>query len=406
MKKTLALAALAAIAVTGSAEARDQVRIAGSSTVLPFATVVAEQFGKTYSKFPTPIVESGGSGAGLKLFCQGVGADTIDIANASRPIKSAEIDTCKKNGVAEIEEIRIGYDGIVFASHISAPKFAYTTKDLYLAMAAEIPQGGKMVANPNTSWKQVNPSFPDEPIQTFIPGEKHGTREVFEERVLGKGCEAAGAMKVMESAGVAKDAAAKACVKVRKDGRAVDIDGDYTETLARIESNKTAIGVFGLSFYDQNRDKIQVATVEGIEPTQETIATGKYPVSRPLFFYVKKAHLGVIPGMKEYVDFFLSDRMIGSEGVTVDKGLIPMPTAELKSVPRRLQGRQDHVIACGGDPAVLGPPGPLPPVDRRDKLIDFPREHFEAVEPARWSQAPPDGPQTSVGIKWRRIPCN
>lgn len=332
MKKTLALAALAAFAVVGSAEARDQVRIAGSSTVLPFATVVAEQFGKIFSKFPTPIVESGGSSAGLKLFCQGVGADTIDIANASRQIKGAEVETCKKNGVAEIQEIRIGYDGIVFASHVSAAKFAYTAKDLYLAIAAEIPQGGKMVANPNTSWKQVNSSFPDVAIQTFIPGEKHGTREVFELAVLEKGCEAAGAMKVMESAGMDKKDAGKACMKVRKDGRAVDIDGDYTETLARIESNKTAVGVFGLSFYDQNRDKIQVATVEGVEPTQETIAGGKYPVSRPLFFYVKKAHLGVIPGMKDYVDFFLGDRMIGADGMTVDKGLIPMPAAELKKV--------------------------------------------------------------------------
>ena len=330
--KSMLLAAAATIAFVGVAEARDQIKIAGSSTVLPFATVVAEQFGKTYNKYPTPVVESGGSSAGLKAFCQGVGENTIDIANASRPIKKAEIETCKKNGVAEIQEIRIGYDGIVFASHISAPKFAFTPTDLYLAIAAEIPVDGKMVANPNKSWKQVNPAFPDVAIQSFIPGEKHGTREVFEERVLAKGCEAAGGKKLYEAAGMKSKPAKKACMKVRKDGLAVDIDGDYTETLARIESNKTAIGVFGLSFYDQNRDKIQVATVSGIEPTVATIAEGKYPVSRPLFFYVKKAHLSVIPGMKDYVNFFLSDRMIGEEGMTVDKGLIPMPAPELKSV--------------------------------------------------------------------------
>ncbi|MGE0151867.1 MAG: substrate-binding domain-containing protein [Reyranellaceae bacterium] len=324
---TAALATLAALSFAGAAEARDQVKIAGSSTVLPFANVVAEQFGKANPKFKTPIVESGGSSAGLKTFCAGVGENTIDIANASRPIRPTEVDACKAAGVKDIIEVRIGYDGIVFASSVKAASFAFEPKHLYLALAKDVPQGGKLVPNPYTNWKQVDASFPDQEIRLFIPGEKHGTREVFEEKVMSIGCKEFAEVKALADA----KAQHAACVSVRKDGRSIDIDGDYTETLARIQSTPTGIGVFGLSFYEQNRDKVKVAPVAGVVPSLETIATGKYPVSRPLYFYVKKAHLGAIPGLKEYVDFFLSDRMVGPEGAAVDKGLIPMPASELKS---------------------------------------------------------------------------
>jgi phosphate transport system substrate-binding protein len=324
---TAALATLAALSFAGAAQARDQVKIAGSSTVLPFANVVAEQFGKSNPKFKTPIVESGGSSAGLKNFCSGVGENTIDIANSSRAIRPTEIDACKSAGVADILEVKIGYDGIVFASSVKAANFVLEPKHLYLALAREVPQGGKLVANPYTNWKQVDASLPDQEIRVFIPGEKHGTREVFEEKVLHVGCKEFPEIKAIADA----KAQTAACVSVRKDGRSVDIDGDYTETLARIQSTPTGIGVFGLSFYEQNRDKVKVAPVSGVVPSLDTIASGKYPVSRPLFFYVKKAHLGAIPGLKEYVDFFLSDRMVGQEGAVVDKGLIPMPAAELKA---------------------------------------------------------------------------
>lgn len=324
---TAALATLAALSFAGVAQARDQVKIAGSSTVLPFANVVAEQFGKANPKFKTPVVESGGSSAGLKTFCAGVGENTIDIANASRAIKSTEVEACKAAGVKDIIEVRIGYDGIVFANPVKGANFAFEPKHLYLALAREVPQGGKMVANPYTNWKQIDASFPDQEIRLFIPGEKHGTREVFEEKVMSVGCKAFDEVKAIADA----KAQHAACVSVRKDGRSVDIDGDYTETLARIQSTPTGIGVFGLSFYEQNRDKVKVAPVSGVVPSVEAIASGKYPVSRPLFFYVKKAHLGAIPGLKEYVEFFLSDRMIGPEGAAVDKGLIPMPAAELKA---------------------------------------------------------------------------
>ena len=334
--KALAAAIAAAgcmVSADAALAARDQVKIAGSSTVLPYANIVAEQFGKTFNKLKTPIVESGGSSAGLKQFCAGLGESGIDIANSSRPIRPAEREECAKNGVTDVVEVRFGYDGIVFASDAKGPSFAFEPKDWYLAMAAEVPGAdGKLAANTNKTWKQVNASFPEWTIAAYIPGEKHGTREVFEEKTLHAGCVKAGAHEAMVKGGMDKAAADKACIRVRKDGVAVDIDGDYTETLARLQSNKQGIGVFGLSFYENNTDKLKVATMGGIAPSVETVATGKYPVSRPLFFYVKKAHLGVIPGLKEYVEFFTSDRMIGAKGPLAAYGLVPLPDSERKAV--------------------------------------------------------------------------
>lgn len=326
--KFIALAAvsamMAAAVPAGAQTARDQIQIAGSSTVLPFSNVVAEQFGRNFRQFKSPIVASGGTGGGFREFCRGVGAQFIDVANASRPITPAELAVCRQNGVSDVQEVRFGYDGIVFASHISAPQIAFTTRHLYLGLAERVPQNGQLVANPYTRWNQIDPSLPNAEIAAFIPGEKHGTREVFEERVMAAGCRDFPEIQALP-AGQERN---NACIRVRKDGRSNDIDGDYTETLARIERNRTAIGVFGLSFYDQNRDKIRVANVNGITPSVETISAGQYPVSRPLFFYVKKQHVGVIPGLKEFVEFFLSERMIGPDGMVTDKGLIPGPDAE------------------------------------------------------------------------------
>lgn len=318
-------AACLAVALSGQAQARDTIQIAGSSTVLPFATVAAEQFGQAYRQFKTPIVESGGTTGGFTQFCSGVGENTIDIANASRPIRPAEIEACRTNGVTDIVQVRIGYDGIVFASRAGGPRFALTPRQLYLALAEKVPVNGQLVANPYTNWRQIDPSLPDQEIQLFIPAENHGTREVFEEKILLDGCKDFPEIKAIPAE---NNQRRNACRAVRKDGRSVDVAGDYTETLARIGSAPHAVGVFGLSFYDQNRDKVQVATIDGITPSIETIASGQYPVSRPLFFYVKKAHLGVIPGLQEYVLFFLSDRITGPEGMAVDKGLIPMPDEE------------------------------------------------------------------------------
>ncbi|QRM54091.1 substrate-binding domain-containing protein [Sinorhizobium sp. BG8] len=331
LKFTIA-ALVASAAFAGAAVARDQVQIAGSSTVLPYTKIVAETFGETYGDFKTPVVESGGSGAGLKEFCKGVGEDTIDIANSSRHIKDSELEACKAAGVTDVQEVKIGYDGIVFATDAGNPDLVLVPADLYKGLAAEVVVDGKLVANPYKKWSEVNPALPDFDIAAYIPGEKHGTREVFEEKVLAAGCKDVGALDVIKAAISDEKEAAKKCVAVRKDGLAVDIDGDYSETLARIAANKTGIGVFGLSFYENNADKLKVATVNGIVPSVETIASGEYPVSRPLYFYVKKAHLGVIPGLKEYVEFFVSDQMIGPDGPLAEYGLVPAPDAEREEI--------------------------------------------------------------------------
>ena len=322
----LAASALAIAAVSASAAAaRDNVQVAGSSTVLPYASIVAEAFGENFD-FPTPVVESGGSSAGLKRFCEGVGENTIDIANASRAIRAGEVETCAANGVTDIIEVRIGYDGIVFASQQTGPEFtAFEPSDLYNALAEQVMVDGELVANPHNNWADFNGDLPDVEIAAFIPGTKHGTREVFEEKVLLQGCEDTGAMEAMVEGGMSEDDAEDACMAVRTDGKSVDIDGDYTETLARIDSNANGIGVFGLAFYENNTDKLKVATMSGIAPSTETIASGDYPVSRPLYFYIKKAHVGVIPGLQEYAEFFVSDEIAGPDGPLSQYGLVSDP---------------------------------------------------------------------------------
>ncbi len=325
MTQTLLTSVMAIAALSGSAAlARDTVQMAGSSTVLPYATIAAEAFGEN-TDFPTPVVESGGSSAGLKKFCEGVGENTIDIANASRPIKDTEIAVCKANGVTDIKEVRIGYDGIVFASGIAGPAFAFTPEEWYRALAAELVVDDKLVANPNATWDQINPDLPKQPILAFVPGTKHGTREVFEVKVIEQGCKDAGAEEALMALKGDAAAATKACTQLRTDGKSVDIDGDYTETLSRIASNKDGIGVFGLSFYENNTAKLQVATMNGVLPSTETIASGEYPVSRPLFFYVKEQHIGVIPGLQDYVAFFVSDEVAGPDGPLAAYGLVSDP---------------------------------------------------------------------------------
>jgi phosphate transport system substrate-binding protein len=305
----LTLAVLTTIALAMPAFARDNVHVAGSSTVLPYATIVAEAFGENF-EFDTPVVEGGGSGAGRKKLCEGVGETTIDIANSSSKMKDAEYVDCAANGVTDVKEVRFGYDGIVFASDINGPAFSLTAKDLYLALSA---------SSTATNWSDVNPDLPDQKILALIPGTKHGTREVFDVKVLEEGCKQVLGVEKLD------DDQKKACIEVRTDGKAVDIDGDYTETLARLAADPKSVGVFGLSFYQNNTDKLQVATVDGVVPSVESIAAGDYPISRPLFFYVKMQHIDVIPGLKEYVQYFLSDEMAGPSGALVGYGLVPDP---------------------------------------------------------------------------------
>lgn len=329
MKITTSTFAILA-ASTLAASARDQLQIAGSSTVLPYATIVAEAFGEN-AGFKTPVVEGGGSGAGRKKLCEGVGEATIDIANSSSRIKQSDLDLCNANGVTELMEVRIGYDGIVFASDLGGPDFALTPADVFMALSAQVAKDGALVANSAKTWADANATLPAQAIMAFIPGTKHGTREVFDTKVLLEGCKANGAYDLFlaASAGADDDAKKKdaeaACHTTRTDGMSVDIDGDYSETLSRIAANPSAMGVFGLSFYENNTDKLKVATMDGIVPSVETIASGEYPVSRPLYFYVKKAHIGVVPGLKEYIEFFVSDDMAGPDGALADYGLVPDP---------------------------------------------------------------------------------
>jgi len=329
LKLTASALAIAAVSASASA-ARDQIQVAGSSTVLPYASIVAEAFGENFD-FPTPVVESGGSSAGLKKFCEGVGESTIDIANASRAIKDREVAACAENGVTDIVEVRIGYDGIVFASDIQGNSFEFEPRDWYLALSEQVMVDGALIANPYTMWNEVNPDLPAQEIQAFIPGTKHGTREVFEDKVILAGCEATGDFDVYFAAAegdtekARKKAAEKACISLRTDGRTVDVDGDYTETLARLVSNPHGIGVFGLAFYENNTSILQVAPMGGVVPSTESIATGEYPVSRPLYFYIKGAHIGVIPGLQEYASFFVSDEIAGPDGPLAEYGLVSDP---------------------------------------------------------------------------------
>ena len=305
----LVLSTILALTVATAANARDQIQVTGSSTVLPYATIVAEAFGENFD-FPSPVVEGGGSGAGRKKLCEGVGENTVDIANSSSKMKDEEWAKCEA-AIGKITEVRFGYDGIVFASNLGQLNIKdLTVLQLYTALHE---------SSTAKLWSDVDPALPEVEILAYIPGTKHGTREVFDVKVMEAGCK--------EALGVEKldDDQKKACVQVRTDGASVDIDGDYTETLARLDANKTALGVFGLSFYQNNTDKLEVATVSGVSPSVETISSGDYPISRPLYFYVKNAHIGVIPGLKEYVEFFLSDDMAGPDGALAQYGLVPDP---------------------------------------------------------------------------------
>ena len=328
----LSLVLLTLASMTTFAMARDNITITGSSTVYPYTSIAAEAYAETFGA-PAPVVESVGTGAGVKVFCSGVGAETPDIVGASRPMKKEEAETCKTNGVDAIE-IKIGYDGIVFATDVNGPDFTLTPADIYKALAANIVVDGKLVPNPNTTLTEINPAFPDWKIAFFIPGEKHGTREVFEQKVLEAGCD----KDALKAAGVKEEDLKKTCVAVRKDGFVSDIDGDYSETMARITADPKSIGVFGFSYFVENGDKIKVATVDGIAPNLETIASGEYPVSRPLFIYVKQQHIGVISGLTDFLKAYVADDSIGAEGSLPAIGLIPLPDAERLAVQELVNG--------------------------------------------------------------------
>ncbi|OHC74856.1 MAG: phosphate ABC transporter substrate-binding protein [Rhodospirillales bacterium RIFCSPLOWO2_12_FULL_58_28] len=325
-RKPLVLAALATVAFGGVAEARDQIRIVGSSTVFPFSTVVAEQFGKT-SSFKTPIIESTGSGGGLKLFCAGVGDGHPDIANSSRRIKDSEVKLCAGNGVTEIVEVKIGYDGIVIANSMKAKPFNLTLRDVYLALAKDIPaEDGKMRPNPHQTWKQVNKDLPDVAIHVLGPPPTSGTRDAFVELAMEGGC------KTFEHLGALSKSDEKAfkavCHTIREDGAFIEAGENDNLIVQKLAADLKALGIFGYSFLAQNADKVQGSVINGEAPTFENIAAAKYKISRPLFFYVKKAHMDKVAGIREFINEFTSDKTWGDEGYLADKGLIPMSKQE------------------------------------------------------------------------------
>ena len=356
MKKvTLTFSILAVMTAVTVAAARDTISVVGSSTVYPFATVVAERFGKT-TDFNAPKVESTGSGGGLKLFCKGIGIDTPDVTNSSRRIKSSEFESCQANGVEDVIEVKVGFDGIVLANTKSSALMELSRKDIYMALAKLVPGAdGKLIENPNQTWQDVNPELPAIKIEVLGPPPTSGTRDAFAELALEGGArqideiaklrelkadqleEITALVKQLgiEDAWAAavkkKGAKAKGKDVVKIIGRSVREDGAYIEAgendnliIQKLVANPNAFGIFGYSFLDQNSDKVQGSIIDGQEPTFEAIAGGEYKVSRPLYFYVKKAHIGTIPGIKEYLEAFLSEDAIGPDGYLIDKGLIPL----------------------------------------------------------------------------------
>lgn len=322
MKKALLTASAAAFAIAASAgyaSARDQIQVVGSSTVFPFTTAVAEKLGQG-GKFKTPVVESTGTGGGMKLFCSGVGENTPDFTNASRAIKSGEIESCKAAGVTPVE-IKVGFDGIVIANAKSGAQVDLTKEQIFKALAKNVAIDGKVVANPYVNWADIDASLPATKIEVLGPPPTSGTRDAFVELVMLEACQ-----------DEVKAANEKACAEVREDGAYVEAGENDNLIVQKLEANSNAFGVFGFSFLDQNADKLQGHKVDGVEPTFENIASGEYKVSRSLFVYAKKEHVGVIPGMQEFIAEYTSEGAWGPEGYLADKGLIPLPDAERASV--------------------------------------------------------------------------
>ena len=320
---------LLGLSATTPALARDYISIVGSSTVYPFATVVAERFGKT-SGFKTPKIESTGSGGGLKLFCTGLGVDTPDITNSSRRIKMSEYQDCQANGVTDIVEVLVGFDGIAIANSVEADQMELTREELYMALAKDVPSpdgANTLVPNPYTRWNQINSALPDEAIEVLGPPPTSGTRDAFVELVMEAGCEAFDTVKALD-----KDAFKVACHTMREDGAYVEAGENDNLIVQKLASNPAALGIFGYSFLEQNDDMVQSSVIDGFEADFDLIADGSYPVSRPLYFYVKAQHVDQVPGIAEFLAEFTDTRASGEEGYLADKGLIPLSEEEHKAV--------------------------------------------------------------------------
>jgi phosphate transport system substrate-binding protein len=332
MNKTFLMAGLCAAALSvgaTAASARDQIRIVGSSTVYPFTTAVAEQFGKTGNK--APVVESTGTGGGMKLFCAGVGEQHADASNASRRITKGEFEDCKKNGVTQIIELKVGFDGLTLANNKRGPDLKLTKEQIFLALAKNVPgPDGKLIPNPNKTWADINPALPANKIEVIGPPPTSGTRDSFHELVMEPGAESIASLKALKTSDrKAFDAAWKL---LREDGAYVEGGENDNLIVQKLDSNPLAVGIFGFSFLEENTAKIKGATIDGAAPTFELIADGKYSVSRPLFIYFKKQHVGVIPGLDKFMAEYISDKAVGEDGYLSRKGLVNLPKAEIVKV--------------------------------------------------------------------------
>lgn len=346
MKKLLFSATLSAASLFWATETfanRDFISIVGSSTVFPFSKVVAERFGRA-TDFNTPKVEATGTGGGFKEFCKGVGVSHPDISNASRRIKASELEMCHNNGVKEIVEVLIGYDGIVLANSIKSKPLQLTRKDIFLALAKKVPNPNgseSLVDNPYITWKDLNPALPNTNIEVLGPPPTSGTRDAFVELAMEGGCKAFPWIKALKK--VNKSRYKQICHLVREDGAFIEAGENDNLIVQKLNANPNALGIFGFSFLDQNSDKVHASSIDGEDPTFESIADGLYPVSRPLYFYVKKAHVGVIPGIVEYLTEFTSEKAWGEEGYLTDKGMIPLADnrrTEIGNSVRKLENLQ------------------------------------------------------------------
>ncbi len=335
MSLKLITASMVLIVSSGlSVSAAERIHIVGSSTVYPFSTVVAERFGRT-SEFATPIVESTGTGGGFKLFCAGVANNTPSVVNASRAIKSSERALCAKNGVKNIIEVKIGYDGIVMANARSAKNFNLGVRDIFMALAQNIPSGqGQLTANPHQRWKDVNPDLPDIKIEVLGPPPTSGTRDAFMELAMEAGCKKIPWIRELKKTD--KKAYKRTCHSMREDGAYIDAGENDNLIVQRLKANPDVLGIFGFSFLEENQDVVKAARINGIEASFENIANNSYPISRSLFFYAKGEHMALIPGLMEFITEFTGDRAIGDEGYLSDRGLIPMPAAELDAMRRQI----------------------------------------------------------------------
>jgi phosphate transport system substrate-binding protein len=326
-----AATAVAIAAMAGAAEARDQIRIVGSSTVFPFTQAVAEEFSNTTGN-PAPVVESTGTGGGMKIFCGGVGEGHPDLTGASRAMKESEWQLCQENGVTDVSEALIGYDGLTIAVSRQGADLELTEDQIFQALAAEVEVDGQVVANPYTRWNEIDPSLPDTEITAFGPPPTSGTRDAFVELVMHDGCQAFPAIQALDD-----DRRNDVCSRMRTDGPFIEAGENDNLIVQRLQQDATAVGIFGYSFLYENQDTLKPVPVNGIAPSPETIADGSYPVARPLFFYVKNAHRNVIPGLNDFVEEYVSEASIGPKGYLRERGLVSLPDADRKKV-------QDEVI--------------------------------------------------------------